>query len=218
MLTRFAAAAVALVFLVTSGLIHGVWTERWSRSSTLQEAGNRLNNVPLLLPDWKGTKLPDLDEAQIRKAGIVSYLLRRYENAQTGQALQVLLVCGRPGHIAVHTPDVCYQGAGFGMTAPPVHQSLTTGPAAAADAWAGNFRGSDGVMPVYLRILWSWSDGDGWRAPENPRLRFAGSPVLYKLYVIRPMTSSQEPLDGEQGMAFLRQFLPELDKALFARS
>jgi len=65
-----------------------------------------------------------------------------------------------------------------------------------------------------LRIRWSWSRGGSWQAPDNPRLTFAGSSVLYKLYVIVYMDDVKESVKEDPGNDFIRALLPELQKIM----
>jgi hypothetical protein len=166
--------------------------------------------------EWKGKDLPDLSDEEIRRAGIAGCLLRRYDNPRSGAALTFFLVCGRPGQIAVHTPDVCYAGAGYEMTSQQARQIAPSDRRVpTASAWVGRFRKVGASAPSFMRIIWSWATpGAEWKAPDNPRLAYAGERALYKLYVIRDLTTPDEGLEDDAGVQFLRQFLPALDKAL----
>ena len=46
-------------------------------------------------------------------AGAVGQISRVYTNPTKGLTVSVLLLCGLPGNISTHTPDVCYPGAGY---------------------------------------------------------------------------------------------------------
>jgi hypothetical protein len=81
---------------------------------------------------------------------------------------------------------------------------------------AATFRKGDDAAPDQLRIVWAWSAGGPWQAPEVARLVFARYPALYKLYLIRPLTSPDEPLDRDPCFDFLRALLPELQRSLFS--
>ena len=43
-------------------------------------------------------------------AELEGWLARRYLHRRTGVVVHVLLLCGRPGPLSVHTPEVCYYG------------------------------------------------------------------------------------------------------------
>lgn len=204
-------ALVALPLLVAFGLAEGRWTGRWVNDGRVAEAAARLKNVPLSFGDWTGEE-NELDPKQVEKAELTGHLMRDYTQKSTGLHLSVLLVCGRPGPVSLHTPDVCYGGIGFIMTGPAERKAVTPGGQPAFRL--GRFQNLGGPVPEYLRILWSWSpDGKTWSAPDNPRISFATSPALYKLYVVRHVANLSDQAE-DSGVDFLRQFLPVLEKGL----
>ena len=213
---RIVAPLFAGLAVMATAAVHGRWTERWSPEADLGPRVERLKNVPADLGDWHGTD-EELDPEQQRGAGLAGYVLRRYENRSTGEAVTMMLVVGRPGSVAVHTPDVCYAGAGFAPAADPVRVEAGGPGETATDAfWTARFAKQRSAVPVNLRVLWGWGLGGAWTAPDNPRITFARSGYLYKLYVIRVMNSADEPMDQDPSLAFLRKMLPELRKALAA--
>src|SRR5262249_37906069 len=123
----------------------------------------------------------------------------------------VLLMCGRPGRAAVHTPQWCYGGAGYEMIDAEARCPVGPAGSAAGQLWAARFRKQD----VYLRIFWGWSGDGSWVAPANPRLRLAHCRAVYKMYVIRELTTPHERLEDDACLDFLRQYLPELSRSLF---
>lgn len=208
-------AWVALPLLLAYGLALGLWTNRWHTSAPLQAATARLADVPLDVGDWQGQEL-ELSPRQVTIAEIDGYLMRRYTHKPTGAALTVLLVCGRPGPVSVHTPDVCYGGMGYRPQKFPIRETLevegiTKGKAA---FWGATFAKADVAAPDRLAIRWSWNATGDWEGPDNPRWRYGSKAALYKLYVVRPLVESKGSAE-DPATVFLRQFLPELEKALF---
>lgn len=214
-MTRSLPMAVALILIVTAGIVHGRWTQRWSVSHAIEEAVAKVDRLPMKLGDWQGQKL-ELDRAQLTMAEIAGYVARRYEDRRGGDAVTILLVCGAPGPISVHTPDICYSGAGFDPIGSPQELSLpiesVKPPAIFRNALMVK---TDAPLPTYLRILWSWSADGAWTAPQNPRLAFASQKALYKLYVIREQRSLDETTSDDAGQKFLQVLLPELQQVLF---
>jgi hypothetical protein len=208
----------AAVVLVSTGLVHGVWTDRWKKSGALERAVARLDRVPLVIGDWQGQ--PDeLDRDQLEAAEIAGHLLRRYENKRTGDKVTVLVVCGRPGPISVHSPDICYRGAGYEVVERAKYASPEGAGSPAAEFFAGRFHKEQPGGVSNLRILWAWTADGDWKAPDgDPRLRFARAPALYKLYLIRDMRSPDEPLADDAAGRFAGRLLPELNRALFTES
>ena len=49
----------------------------------------------------------------------------------------------------------------------------------------------------------------------NPRLVFAGYSTLYKLYVVRPLVSENEEMEGSSVHEFLREFAREMRHSFF---
>ncbi len=68
-----------------------------------------------------------------------------------------------------------------------------------------------GPVPEALDVLWAWTTNGSWTASTSPRVAFARSPVLYKLYVVRRLTRPDEKPPPEPCQDFLRLFLPALD-------
>jgi hypothetical protein len=207
---------IALALVIAAGLVHGQWTQRWTTSSVVETAAARLGRVPMTIGDWRGRSL-ELNREQLFMAEIAGHVARCYENRLGRTAVTILLVCGRPGPIAVHTPDICYAGAGYEPLGPPVRRTLPIGPSGTPAAFRhAVFAKSNTAVPTYLRILWSWTADGTWDSPDNPRLAFAPHWALYKLYVIRTMDTADEPIEDDPGLTFLQTLLPELKSALFA--
>jgi hypothetical protein len=208
----------ALALVIAAGLVHGRWTDRWTTSHAVEEAVVRLERVPMTLGDWQGRAL-GLDREVLATAEIAGYIARGYENRRSNAVVTVLLVCGRPGPISVHTPDICYAGAGFEPSRPPAVLSLplerSGPPATLRDAVLVK---PSSTVPTSLRILWTWSAAGAWEAPDNPRLAFAPRQFLYKLYVIREPAVADGRIEDDPSLEFLRILLPELELALFGRA
>ena len=198
--------------VLTSGVLHGLHTERWRPSPDVEAAVRRLDAVPAVVGDWRSENLTIEDD--LSRAGIKGYLNRRYRNSRTGATVSVLIVCGRPGPISVHTPDVCYRGAGYELAAPPQRKEVSAAAGSPGQFWAGRFHKPASTNPAQLDILWSWNGGEGWQAPDRPRMAFARSPALYKLYVIRELVPGPRADKQDPSAEFVKEFLPEVTRAL----
>ena len=201
------------VVVGVAGVVHGIQTDRWRPSAQLEHALARLDYVPKASGDWRGEDAP-YEADDMARAGIKGCVYREYRNPRTREAVSVLLVCGRGGPISVHTPDVCYAGAGYRQLTDGRTKDVEGG-----DGRKGTFRvarfGKPGVVPVQLEIYWAWSrDGRSWEAPENPRLPLARLPALYKLYVVRQFVAGAREETADPCQEFLRRALPEFGKAL----
>ncbi len=203
--------------VVASGVIHGHWTGRWESSQALEEALARVPDVPMTFGNWHGEGL-EVDPAPYAQAGAQSYWMRRYQHAKTGEAVSVILMCGRGGRLAVHTPDVCYQGAGYQLVGQPKKTTITVKDSASAEFWTGSFVKDNNPAVGRLQVYWTWGSDNHWQAPDVPRFTFRGQPFLYKLYVIRQCTAENEVADGGPTLDFLRELVPQLDTTLFSGS
>ncbi|MEO6807849.1 MAG: exosortase-associated EpsI family protein [Isosphaeraceae bacterium] len=206
----------ALAILFTAGLVHSRWSGHLTSPQELRSQAAALDRIPLVLGNWHGQS-QTLDERMIQVAGISHYLMRQYQNERTGDKLTVLLVCGPPGPISVHTPEVCYTGIGYQQASPLTRQRVDAEtPARGDEFWVAKMAKPDALVPESLRILYGWSVGGPWTASDHPRLDFGGAPALYKLYVVSEDGGAESASSSEShpDEAFLRQFLPELRKAL----
>jgi len=106
---------IALVALTACGVVHGLWTDRWSEKLDPAAAASRFDSFPMTIGNWEGEALiASPGELQ----GLSGYLARRYVNRDTGDAVTVALMCGRPRVVSIHSPDVCYAGNGYAVTTP----------------------------------------------------------------------------------------------------
>src|SRR5262249_21192590 len=155
------------------GYLGGAWGGRSQRE--LDQAAARVAEAPLAFGDWKGTPL-DLDAKTVDMAGFSGHAVRRYENRRTGAVVHVLLACGRPGPLSVHTPEICFGGAGFAMSGEPARFTPDDRPGA-PEFFKATFGKAKSAAPEKLRALWAWNKGGAWRVSDNPRWTFAGTPV-----------------------------------------
>jgi len=208
----------ALVLLIAYGAGEGWWTNRCALSGQVERAAARLERIPRTVGDWVSPD-PDqkLSDKQIARAEITGYVLRRYVNQKKGE-VTVLLICGRTGPTSLHGPEVCYLGAGYNQTADTTRQEFeAAGLPAAAEFRVAQFQ-KNPPSPEPLRLYWSWSATGAWETPASPRFHFGRFGALYKLYVIRELSRPDEPAADDPSPEFLRQFLPEVHKALFQES
>ncbi len=206
---------VGTALVVGSGIIIGNWTGRWKDSEELKLAVSHLDRVPMVIGDWIG-KPEAIDPRAIMAAELDGCVVRRYENSRSRRTITLLLVCGRPGPVSVHTPDVCYPGAGFEMAQEqPEKLSVPIDlPEERAEFTWVEFEQPVSLSPERLRVYWSWKSQGAWSVPYSPRVAFGSQPFVYKLYLIQRTSQSNETVDNVAIMDFLRRLLPELHQAL----
>jgi hypothetical protein len=213
-MSRLLAPLIATTVILTSGLAQGVWTGRWSNSRELETRVANLERVPMVIGDWEG-RASTLDKRTLEVAEIAGYVARQYKNRRDGRVVTILLVCGRPGPISVHTPEVCYAGNGFEPRGPAVRRSFGDNALGPNEFWVLDLDKHVSVLSEALRINYSWSVGANWVASDRPRLDFAGSRALYKLYVIHAIVGEAEADREGIDSDFEQELLPVLRTALF---
>lgn len=198
---------LGIVAMIACGVVHGYWTDRWVPAKEPEEAAARLNDLPLSLGEWDGQVI---DAKPSSTAGpIAGMIQRRYVNRSTGDTVLVALVCGRPGPVSIHTPDVCYGASGYNV-GPRLCKSLPGG----AEFWTADAVKTQGAEESQLRMYWGWNAGSGWKAAEDARQTFPRVPVLFKLYVIRDLTGAKDT-ENEPCQRFMQVLLPALERALY---
>jgi hypothetical protein len=209
---RYLPLVASGVAVLLAGVVHGLWTDRWGQSTALTEAVARLERVPRDVGDWHGKDL-ELSAEEVQAAQLAGYCYRHYVHARSRYEVKILLLCGPPGPLAVHTPDVCFKGAGYRELGEPVSFQLPYGDEE-ADFRTLRMRMDETPHSGVLRIFWSWSTGGSWQAPGNPRLSFARHPALYKLYVLSTTAGETIQAKDDPAVDFMKEFLPRLDAIL----
>ena len=184
-------------------------------SPELDEACARVVAVPYDIGDWKGAPL-DTDDRTFQSAGAQRYWMRTYASDRLKTSLLVILMGGRAGKMSVHTPEICYRGAGFEMADSPAPVDFKSELADELGRfWTAKFSKKAGVT-TELKLYWAWNADGLWQAPDSPRWHFRGQPFLYKLYVSHDLTGLAGAAAGPAAVQdFARQFLPEAGRALF---
>lgn len=197
--------------VVAVGAVHGWWTDRWGPSQRLQQSVAAMGRTPLAFGDWAGEDMPYPAE-EVARAGIQGCVFRKYQNRHTGEVVSALLVCGRGGPISVHTPDVCYAGAGYRAASDESPRAFTAGDVEHSFR-VTRFAKPDGTTQGQLEVCWAWSaDGRRWEGLDagRARLTLGRSPAVYKLYVVREFTPGSRAEAADPCGDFLRRALPDL--------
>jgi Protein of unknown function (DUF3485) len=205
---------VAMVLIIGVGLVHGSWTNRWRMAPGFAELAAHLESVPMAMGDWVATRR-EMSPRELAATGAAGCLSRIYTNPKTGVAISVLLLCGLPGDVTVHTPEACYPGAGYTLEIPTNHIRRYGSDGQTAEFQTAVAR-RGGAKPSVLRIFWSWHSSKGWSAPQDARWRLAAEPILSKLYVIRETGGQAGNPKDDPSDEFLALLLPELDLMMSA--
>jgi hypothetical protein len=206
---RWFAALTGSVALIVCGIVHGFWSDRWVPPVETTQAASRLDTLPLEVGDWDGEAIEV--KAGEAGAGVAGCIKRRYINRKTGAEVSLFLVCGRPGPVAIHTPEVCYGASGFMVGNKETYKANEEGDT----LWKTDAVRVSATDETRLRLYWGWNGGDVWTASADARVQFVRKPVLHKLYVVRELSALTESGRSEPCEDFLRVLLPALRKGLF---
>ena len=201
---------VATVLLLAVGTYYqGVYSERWvpQNSEKLEAFTKRIARVPMQIGNWEG-KDNTISPEEFKKTNCTAYVSRQYTNTKSGDSVSVYLVSGTARHCTIHSPDWCYQGAGFKMQGKPETYQMTSVevPEPPEFSTAVFKKQEDGI-----RIFWAYSEDGKWVGPRFAKTALAGKPAMYKIYLIGPPTGSTEgPVND-----FAQVFFPRVTPLLF---
>ncbi len=212
---RFLPVVAAVVVLLFSGMVHGLWTDRWAEPHDLLEAAARLEQLPQKLGDWEGETLVSRERPT---PGIVGTMSRRYVHRRSGKTVTMFIGVGRPGPVSIHTPDVCYTASGYKEVRREDYTLPAKSAAAGSSFNTALFRHEKAGDRTQLRIFWAWNSGERWEIANDPRLAFARRPILYKLYVLRETGIGTQPVQGDPCLELMEHLLPALQQHVLHKS
>lgn len=209
----------AVLLIVAAGFQHRQQIRSEAQNDVLLEkAAQALDElIPRQIGEWTGVERP-IESRELQAAEIVGCVSRNYAHRLTGESAQVVMMCGPPGPISVHTPDVCFAGIGYEMITEPKRILLELADGQTAEFWWADFRRGTAGYDPFLRTFWSWRAQGPWKVVDHPRLEFAGSPLLYKLYVATPVIAQDIASIDQPDAEFLKALLLEFERAESDRS
>lgn len=205
-------AAAVLCTLGGAGLIEGRFSDDSRSSEQLELASATLSRLPLQCGDWTAAPLT-LNPEELKIAEASGAILRKYTNQLTGQTATVLALCGRPGPISVHPPTACYRARGYRITDVQLPVQIAEC-GRGHSVLAAEFTNPAGFAQDRVGILWTWSTDGEWSAPSNPRIEFAGTPALFKLYVTWDRRNDQRPFIESIPRVFFRAIAGQFRNSL----
>lgn len=211
---RILLPTLAFLLIVGTGVVHGMRTGRWQANPAIADAATRLSAFPERIGDWQGEDVP---LAGREPPGVAAHLCRRFTHSRTGEAITVFLVCGRPGPVAIHTPDVCYGASGYTIGTPVKYTAPASDALGGAEFWTVDMARTTSADRSRMRVFWAWNCGHGgWQAADQPRRHFASEPVLFKVYLLRELTGAGDPsLDRDPTVELMQALLPTTNALLF---
>ena len=106
---RYSATLTAIAALLASGFACQMMARD---TEQLDVAAARVPEVLMVIGAWHAQE-ETVDPITFDRAGAKTHWTRLYVHQRSKESVLVILMCGRPGKMAVHTPEVCYTGAGY---------------------------------------------------------------------------------------------------------
>jgi hypothetical protein len=209
--SRLPAMLICVAAILGSGLMTGYLQGRWQPSANLQAIGDRLQDLPAKLGNWELAGEGKLEPQAQKLLQCYGSSVREYSNPTTGDRLNVALLFGPRGPIAVHTPEVCYSSVGTetmgSREAVSISQENETD-----QFWKVQFRAAQADAP-HLEVWYAWSDGGPWHAAKAPRIWFTNH--LYKIQIATPPPRNGQPSPAQD---FLESLLPYLRHDILSKT
>ena len=203
----FAASTIAVV----SALSHGFLDGRWVNQPDIKSIAAKLDELPTQIGEWSLVENQELPKSAQNLLQCYGYSLQVYKNVTTGRRINVAVLLGPRGPIAVHTPEVCYSGQGIKAAGKTKREQIDVD-GVDHTLWHVSFKSKIDSKPE-LEAYYAWSDGGNWQAAEYPRVWLTGR--LYKLQLACQPTEEGAESDA---ILFLQQFLPKLQPLLVKTS
>lgn len=205
-MARWLALASAVAITLVGGVLHGHYVQRWNKPEELSTAALNLAAIPREIGKWKAVEDLPIDAATLKILDHPSTVSRRYVNQDTGESIQCAILVGRPGPIAVHTPEICFSSRDYEVQKARSEAAIDDGANHHHTFWRTDFS-SRNALADGLRVYYAWSTGDVWKASPSPRFEFGGAPLLYKCQLatnVSPTTAGDRP---DPGGRFLEAFV-----------
>ena len=202
---------LACALLVASGLIRS-----WQAMRIQAELARGLNDsfplesLPLALGDWQGEST-QLNEEIARGTGAKQIVTRRYVNQHTGVTLDVILLFGQAVDMYIHSPELCYPSAGFGLLSGPDLRMIQT-PSGDAPFRALVYAKGEGASANLQEVYYSWRYNGRWSPEIGIQKHFERISGMYKIHIARHSTGREARYEGNPSEAFLRVLLPEIER------
>ena len=196
----------AIALLLLGGVAHGLFSNRWGVAQDIVALGQKLSQVPTEIGPWKCTLDSKLDDTVEKTLEAKGYISRLYTHQTTGESVNVFVVFGPKGPIAVHTPEVCYSARAVTQTSDRASTPVEPG-SKDGTLWKLAFE-TNTLDKRKMSVFYGWSEGGAWQAAANPR--FWRTDYLYKIQTSCQATGNKEDSTDE----FFKLFLPELRKQM----
>lgn len=210
------APTVTLAVLTWTAGGYQRWREHRSQQpANWQVTSEQLAKVPERFADWELESSQPLEPATEKMLRCSAYLNRIYRNRVTNDRMHVALLVGPAGSLSIHTPEICYASQDYQTVAAP--RRVQPRPAGHPDEafWQTTFQNKKPDRGL-LQVAYGWKTDGAWRAPSQPRFALGGGGSLCKLQIASLLSPGAEAESDSACQDFLHDFLPVLERALFA--
>lgn len=192
-----------IVLTLLSGIVHGMLDGRWAGRDQKIEAGDRLRELPHVLGDWEMSGESELDEAAAQILRPYGTIVRHYRHKPTDVEVNVALLYGRRGPIAVHRPEICYSSIGTKQTRSRKAEVINTDDNSHS-LWSVEFVRDNDLEK--FEVWYGWSTGGEFVAADAPR--FWLTEDLYKIQLSGPVSEAGfDPCES-----FVKELLPQIEQ------
>jgi hypothetical protein len=202
---RWMAPLIAVAIIVSGGVLYGNYMQRFNRPVELAHAAAQLEQFPREFGRWKAIEGFPIDATALQILECAGYVNRRYLNQDTGRSIQLAIIVGPPGPIAVHAPEICYSSRSY-----EIRNERKEIPIEAATGrhtfWRVDFTTRDASIDG-LRVYYAWTSSGVWNASGSPRFEFAGEPLLFKIQLATYVAPYLSDEDRDAGRHFLEDLL-----------
>lgn len=216
---RFLPLVLGFLAIGAVAVYDGLINYRWTPNRAAEAYAQLLADVPAEIGDWRGDDYEVNDEI-LRVAGAEGHISRAYVNKETNQHVKIWMIVGPFKHIIRHTPDICYPASDMPMQSEGQELFSFDVPGVENEFLTAIFGGRGQLE----RVFWAWlnpesTDGLAWQGLklEDRRVRFAGTPALFKLYFTTSTNSEETPPESSAALDFAPEFLPVLTELIRQR-
>jgi hypothetical protein len=206
----WAKVSLAIVLALASAGVRWVRADRYAE---LIEAGELppfpLDELPMSYGPWHG-KDAKMDSEVARATGASGMVSREYVNERTGVRLSVVVLYGPASKVFIHSPELCYPGAGFRAVEGPLIQKIAVGERKLPFASLLYEKGFGSVRDR-RQVYYSWGFGGRWSPAALKQKEVDRLPGMFKVHVER-RAGMYEQIDlNDPCIGFLELLLADLE-------
>jgi hypothetical protein len=205
-LAPWLAGAITIAVIVGGGALYGSYSQRWGPPADLVAMGQAVEQMPTEVGKWVMIDKSPMEKSTLEMLECAGYVNRRYQHRDSGQTVNLAIIVGPPGPIAVHTPEICFSSRAYELQSSRDRAQLKSAQGDEHSFWRVNFD-TKNVLANKLRVYYAWSLGPQWDASESPRYEYAANPALYKLQLSAEVAPGELGDKEDPGKEFLQALI-----------